>query len=95
MTVEGLPPEKETVSQVTKFPRLASLAEDNDTVVAELRLLADSIEKGEFGNNIAAIVVLDSDRGVQRHSIGGSGLSKIYVAGLLSFLLARLTNPDE
>jgi hypothetical protein len=85
----------ETESQVTKFPRLATIAEENTSIAQELCILADRIDDGDFGNNVAAIVVLDSDWGTLRHSIGGPGLNKVYVAGLLTYALAKLTNPDE
>jgi hypothetical protein len=82
--------EKETVSQVTKFPRLTTIANNNADVAAELRLLADIIEQGDFGNVDNVVVVLDTDEGVQRYSIGAPSLNRMQVAGLLTWALLNM-----
>lgn len=57
---------------------------DNSQIAADLRMLADRVESGGYGDTRMFVLVLDTNEGVQRYSNGFAGMCKIDVVGILT-----------
>lgn len=83
------------MNDVRAFPVLAAICNNTPAVARQLRILADRLDAGDYGEVRGTVTVLDTDHGVQRYSAGPSdGFSRVEVAGLLTYAVHNLIKPE-
>lgn len=81
------------MADIRPFPTLCSIVCCNDDVARELRMLADWIEQGRYGDVRGTVTCIDNSENVYRYTAGpADGYSRMEVAGLLTWALNGLMN---
>lgn len=81
------------MADVRAFPHLCTHVSCNGDVAHELRVLAENIENGYYGEVRGTVTCIDADGQMWRYTAGpASGYNRMEVAGLLTFALNGLIN---
>lgn len=81
------------MADIRPFPKLCVSVSCNADVARELRVLADRVENGDYGEVRGTVTCIDNSENVYRYTAGpADGYSRMEVAGLLTWALNGLMN---
>jgi hypothetical protein len=81
------------VADIRPFPKLCVSVSCNADVARELRVAADCIERGDYGEVRGTVTCIEAEGQIWRYTAGpADGYSRMEVAGLLTWALNNLMN---
>lgn len=71
---------------------ISGICNTSQGVADQVQALSEQIRNGEWGNVRVACLIMDTDNGVGRATVGPAGTCKLEVVGLLTYAINNCIN---